>query len=237
MIGAERPNTLVEVILGVDTHLDFHVAVAVDHLGRSLGESSVPTTAKGYEGLLCWAKDFGPVRCAGVEGTSSYGAGLARHLRASGIEVLEVERPERRRPSSRRNLQKKSDSSDAEAAARAVLAGEASGVPKSADGTVEMIRALRAARRSAMKARRQAANQLQGMRVTAPEELRHRLRGLSTKELVCVAARFRLAGDPSDVPTATRFALRSVARRYEALSEEISELEAHLGRLVAEAAP
>jgi transposase len=236
-IGAdERPETEVEVILGVDTHLDFHVAVAIDHLGRRLGESSVPTTAKGYEKLLCWAEGFGPLRCAGVEGTSSYGAGLARHLRACGIEVLEVERPKRQRRSSRRNLQK-SDPSDAEAAARAVLAGEASGEPKGADGTVEMIRALRAARRSAIKARTQAANQLQSLRVTAPEEMRHRLRGLSTKELVSVAARFRLAGDPTDVPAATRFALRSVARRYETLSAEISELEVHLGRLVAEAAP
>jgi transposase len=107
---------------------------------------------KGYEGLLCWAEGFGPVKCAGIEGTSSYGAGLARHLRARGIEVLEVERPERRRRSSRSNLQKR-DPSDAEAAARAVLAGEASGVPKSGDGCVEMIRALRSARRSAIKAR------------------------------------------------------------------------------------
>jgi transposase len=237
MIGAERPGTEVETILGVDTHLDFHVGVAVDHLGRRLGEASVPTTVKGYESLLRWAERFGPVRRAGVEGTSSYGAGLARHLGAKGIEVLEVERPERRRRSSRRNLQKKSDPSDAEAAARAVLAGEASGVPKSADGTVEMIRALRAARRSAMKARTQAANQLQGMRVTAPEELRRRLRGLSTKELVSVAARFRLGDDPREVPTATKFALRSVARRYEALSEEIGELEVHLDRLVGQVAP
>jgi transposase len=239
MIDAvERPDTTeAEVILGVDTHLDFHVAVAVDHLGRRLGESSVQATAKGYEGLLCWAEGFGPLRCAVVEGTSSYGAGLARHLKSQGIEVLEVERPERRRPSSRRNLQK-SDSSDAEAAARAVLAGETSGVPKSGDGTVEMIRALRAARRSAVKARTQAANQLQGLRVTAPEQLRHRLRTLSTKELISVAARFRLGGDgPGDVPTATKFALRSVARRYETLSSEIDELEAHLDRLVGQVAP
>ena len=74
-IGAERPETTeVAVILGVDTHLNFHVAVAIDHLGRRLGESNVPTTAKGYERLLRWAKGFGPVRCAGIEGTSSYGA-------------------------------------------------------------------------------------------------------------------------------------------------------------------
>jgi transposase len=237
MIGAEIPETEVAVILGVDTHLDSHVAVAMDHLGRSLGEVSVPTTAKGYERLLRWAEGFGPLRCAGVEGTSSYGAGLTRHLRAKGIEVLEVERPEHRRRSSRRNLQKKSDPSDAEAAARAVLAGEASGVPKSGDGTVEMIRTLRAARRSAIKARTQAANQIQALRLTAPEQLRRHLRGLSTKELVSVAARFRLGDDPRDVPTATKFALRSVARRYEALSEEIAELEVHLDRLVRQAAP
>ena len=118
-IGAERPDTEVAVILGVDTHLDVHVGVAVDHLlGRSLGELSVPTTVKGYERLLIWAEDFGPVRCAGVEGTSSYGAGLARHLRARGIEVLEVERPKHRRRSSRRNVEK-SDPSDAARAARA----------------------------------------------------------------------------------------------------------------------
>jgi transposase len=235
-VSTEGMETEVAVILGVDTHLDFHVAVAIDHLGRRLGEASVPTTPKGYERLLRWTEGFGSLRCAGVEGTSSYGAGLARHLRSRGIEVLEVERPKHRRRSPRRNLQK-SDPSDAEAAARAVLAGEASGVPKSADGRVEMIRTLRAARRSAIKARTQAANQLQALCVTAPEQLRNRLRGLSTKELVCVAARFRLTGDPTDVPTATKFALRSVARRYEALSEEISELEAHLDSLVAEAAP
>src|ERR687897_709329 len=236
MIGAERPDTLVEVILGVDTHLDFHVAVAVDHLGRRLGESSVPTTVKGYKELLCWAEGFGPLRCAGVEGTSSYGAGLARHLRTMGIEVLEVERPKHRRRSSRSNVEK-SDPSDAERAARAVLAGEASGVPKSGDGEVEMIRTLRAVRRSAIKARRQAANQLQGLRLTAPEELLNRLRGLSTKELVSVAARFRLGDAPCDVLAATKFALRSGARRYEALSAEIDELDAQLDRLVGQVAP
>ena len=211
MIGTKMRETEVAVILGVDTHLDSHVAVAVDHLGRRLGEASVPTTAKGYERLLLWADSFGPVRCAAIEGTSSYGAGLTRHLRARGIEVLEVERPEHRRRSSRQNV-KKSDPSDAERAARAVLAGEASGVPKSADGTVEMIRALRAARRSAIKARTQAANQLQSLRVTAPEELRHRLRGFSTKELASVAARFRLGDGPRSDTSASKLALRSVAR-------------------------
>ena len=220
--------------MGVDTHLELHVAVALDGLGRRLGELTVPTTTKGYERLLRWAEGFGPVGCVGIEGTSSYGAGLARHLKAAGIAVVEVERPKRRHLRRRRG---KSDPKDAEAAARAVLAGEAAGVPKSGDGKVEMLRTLRSARRSAVKARVQAANLLKAMLVTAPEELRRRLRELPTKELVAVAARFRPVGDPEDVNGATRFALRSVARRHRVLSEEIAGLDAQLDRLVAEVAP
>jgi transposase len=228
--GTDSTN---EVVLGVDTHLDVNVAVALDRLGRRLGLLEVPTTARGHERLLRWAEGFGPVGCAGIEGTSSYGAGLARHLKAAGISVMEVERPKRRHL--RRNG--KSDPIDAEAAARAVLAGEAVGEPKSGDGKVEMIRVLRSARQSAVKSRSQAANQLQALLVTAPEDLRYRLRRLPTKELVATCARFRLGSDPEDVRTATRFALRSVARRHEVLSEEIAEFDAQLDRLVAEVAP
>jgi len=231
--GVDGLDSADEVVLGVDTHLDVNVAVALDQLGRRLGELKVPTTMRGHERLLRWAEDFGSVGCAGIEGTSSYGAGLARYLRASGISVMEVERPKRRHL--RRNG--KSDPIDAEAVARAVLAGEAVGEPKSGDGRVEMIRVLRSARRSAVKARSQAANQLQALRVTAPEDLRHRLRQLPTKELVATCARFRLGSDPDDVRTATRFALRSLARRHEILSEEIAELDAQLDALVAEVAP
>jgi transposase len=232
-LGIQRQDTKAEVILGVDTHLDFHTAVAVNHLGRRLGELSVPTTAKGYERLLCWAEGLGSVMCAGIEGTSSYGVGLARHLRAAGISVMEVERAKRRHL--RRNG--KSDPLDAEAAARAVLAGEAVGEPKSGDGRVEMIRVLRSARQSAVKARSQVANQLKALLVTAPEDLRHRLRQLPTKEVVASCARFRLGSDPEEVRTATRFALRSVARRYETLSREIAQLDAQLDQLVAQVAP
>jgi transposase len=231
--GRRGPQDVAEVVLGVDTHLDFHVAVVLDHLGRRLGELKVQTTLKGYRELVCWAEGFGIVACAGVEGTGSYGAGLTRHLSAVGIAVVEAERPKRRHL--RGNA--KSDPIDAERAARAVLAGEAAGVPKSADGEVEMIRTLRSARRSAVKARVQAANLLKAMLVTAPEALRRRLRNLPTKELVAVTARFRLGEDPEDLEGATRFALRSVARRHEALSEEIAELDAQLKRLVADASP
>ena len=133
----ERPGAALEVVLGVDTHLDAHAAVALDHHGRRLGALSLPTTEKGYEELLfLWAKGFGPVRCVGVEGTSSYGAGVARHLTSRGIEVLEVERPKRHQQSTSRRNRGKSDHADAEAAARTVLAGEAAGVPKKAPTAV-----------------------------------------------------------------------------------------------------
>ena len=223
--AAQRSGTAVEVVLGVDTQLDFHVAVALDELGRRLGDLSVPTTAKGYDSLVSWAEGFGTVRSAGLEGTGSYGAGLAHHLKAKGVEVLEVERPKRR------HLRRKgkSDPIDAEAAARSVLAGDTTGEPKSGDGRVESIRALRAVRRSAVKARTQAGKQLRGLVATAPEGRRQRLRGLSTKVLASRAARFRPGDRPVSPEEAMRFALRSAARRYRSLSEEVAGLDARLG--------
>ncbi len=228
-----RAKAGVAVILGVDTHLDEHVAVALDGLGRRLGTLSVSTTTAGYRRLLKWATDFGTIEHVGVEGAGSFGAGLVRFLRVEGIEVFEVLRPKRRD----QYRGGKSDPIDAEAAARAVLAGTATGQPKGADGEVEMIRTLKAARRSALKARVQATNQLKAMLVTAPEELRKELRGLSTAKLVSRAARFRYKEDPKSVVAATKLALRSVARRYHSLSEEITELDKQLDRLVAQAAP
>ena len=199
--------TEVGVVLGVDTHLDVHVAVALDELGRHLDEVSIPANTRGYETLVGWAEEFGPIISAGVEGTSSYGAGLARYLSRVGIKVMEVERPKRHQGSSRRSQRNgKSDPLDAEAAARAVLAGEVAGEPKSGDGRVEMIRALRTARRSAVKARSQAANQLKSLLVTAPEELRDRLRGLSTKELV------------SGYPLPSRYSTGDSGRSYQVLA-------------------
>lgn len=221
------------VFLGVDTHLDAHAAVALDGLGRRLGSASFPATAAGYASLLVWAQGLDSVGTAGVEGTGCYGAGLARFLRARSVRVLEVSRPKRRD----RRGPGKSDAIDAELAARAVLAGTATGEAKGADGRVEAIRALRAARRSVVKARAQAANQLKSLLVTAPEGLRSRLRGLTTAGLVEAAARLRPGTKPSAPEEATKLALRSVARRHQLLSEEVAELDAHLGRLVAEAAP
>ena len=227
------PIDATAITLGVDTHKDIHVGVALDGVGRHQGTLSVPANPAGYRKLVEWASGFGPLAHAGVEGTGSFGAGLARFLKARGIKVSEVIRPKRRD----QYRFGKSDPIDAEAAARAVLAGTATGEPKDADGQVEMIRALRIARRSAVKARAQAVNQIKTMLTTAPEGLKSELCALSTARLLEKTSRLRPGANPSEVETATKFALRSVARRCQRLSEEISELDEQLDRLVAEAAP
>jgi transposase len=180
-----------------------------------------------------WARGYGALERAGVEGTGSFGAGLARFLKAEGIEVREVVRPKRRDLYRSGN----SDPIDAEAAARAVLAGTAPGQPKGAEGCVEMIRALRTARCSAVKARTQAVNQLRALLDTAPEELRDELRGLSASGLIGKAARFRPGERPDGVPAATKLALHLVARRCRMLSQEVSELDGQLDWLVGRTAP
>src|ERR687886_1199433 len=221
------------VTIGVDTHAEGHVAVALDHLGRRLGTCTVPTTEPGYAGFLRWASQLGEIHTIGMEGTGSYGAGLSRWLRARGLTVVEVERPKRQA----RYGRGKSDPIDAELAARAVQAGTALGQPKTGVGLVEMIRALSVARRSAVKARTQAANQLRALLVTAPEPLRHQLRRLSLAQLVSTAAAFRPTTPLASPLAATKLALRSMARRHQQLSAEIEALDHHLADLVARAAP
>jgi transposase len=229
---ATVPQDEVRVTVGVDTHEDVHVGVALDQLGRWLGEIAIPTTRRGYAGLLEWASAFGVIDAFGVEGTGSSGAGLSRWLRAEGVVVIEVDRPDRK---TRRHG--KSDTIDAEAAARSVLSGRSRAVPKTADGPVEMIRILRLTRRSAVKNRTMAANQVNALITTAPEALRDQLRGLSTRRRVAVAAKYRTVEQPTDVADVTRYALRELARRYQHLSEQIDRLDAQLDRLVAETAP
>lgn len=167
-MGMVTGTNMLEVVLGVDTHLDIHVGVIVNHLGHVLGTLSIPTTAQGYQQLLDWARSFGTLHRAGVEGTGSYGAALAHHLSQQGITVLEVNRPDR----SRRRRRGKSDPTDAESAARLVLSQEARALAKSHTGTVEAMRAILVARRSAVKARTQTINQLRSLLVSAPAEIR-----------------------------------------------------------------
>jgi transposase len=220
------------VTVGVDTHKDTHVAAARDQLGRRLGTTQVPTSSAGYAQLLSWAHALGEVVAWGVEGTGSYGAGLARFLAAHGQRVVEVNRPDRQA----RRRRGKSDAVDADAAARAVQAGEATGVPKAQDGVVEMLRALRAARQTAVKARTQAINALKGLLVTAPAELREQLGGLPTGRLVGAAAELEV-GTLTTPTAATKLALRGLAQRYQYLDAEIALLTEQLDALTARHAP
>ncbi len=217
---------------GVDTHADVHVAAAVDHVGQVLGTQAFPADAAGYAGALAWMRAHGELAKVGVEGTGSYGAGLARYLAACGVEVVEVIRPNRQA----RRQRGKSDTADAVAAALAALNGEASGVPKSHDGAAESIRMLRVARAGAVKARTQASNQLRDLLVTAPQALRQQLAGLPRGQQVEMAARFR-PGDLAGPAEGARAAMASVARRHQQLTAEIARLDAALGDLVTHAAP
>jgi transposase len=172
---------------GVDTHADTHVAAALDPLGGLLGVREFPATAAGYTDLLGWLGGFGTVALVGVEGTGSYGAGLARHLAAAGIRVVEVDRADRQD----RHRQGKSDPLDAVSAARAALSGRAAGVPKGRDGAVEAIRALMVAKRSARAERTQAINQARALILTGPDELRARFAGQRAAALAGAVAALR----------------------------------------------
>ncbi len=226
---------------GVDTHGQTHHAAVIDLVGRLVGDREFDTTPAGYRALSLWLRSHGvPLDRVGVEGSGAYGAGLARHLRTEGVTLVEVDRPDR----STRRSKGKSDPIDAYAAARAALSGTATGAPKTRDGRVEAIRTLRLAKRSAIKARTQAMNQLHAALLTGPAELREQLRAHTGQRLVGTCARLRqpvtghdLAAMPDPIPAATKSTLRRLARRHQQLSDEISDIDADLLPLVAVAAP
>ena len=206
------------VLGGVDTHKDVHVAAVIDDVGRILATASFPTTRQGYRQLFVWLRGFGEIVAVGVEGCGSWGAGLARSLTERDVRVVEVNRPNRQN----RRRRGKSDTVDAEAAARAVLAGDATVTPKTGTGPIEALRQLRVARGGAMKARTAAANQLHSLIDTAPDAVRGQLRALSFKKKIALAASWhpRITTTPEG---ASRYALASVARRWRDLAIEITE--------------
>ena len=224
-----------QIIIGVDTHKYAHVAVALDHLGARLAAQHVAANREGYAQLEAWAASLagnGRVVAFGVEGTGSYGVGLASFLRRTGRRVVEVNRGDRRN----RRSNGKSDTLDAEAAARAVLSGQAVAIPKSADGTAEMIRQIKIARDTARKARTSAIITLKALIVTVPVELREQLGGLSDKILIGRCAGLRPGAVTS--PTASaKHALRTLAKRYQALDTEIREHDTILDDLTRSHAP
>jgi transposase len=244
------PVDTLEVILGIDTHADTHVAAVIDPLGRHVGHATFDTTVAGFKALLAWATTFGVVTQAGIEGTGAYGAGLARFLTAEGLVVVEVDRPERKT----RRDQGKSDPIDACAAARAAASGRASGTPKTRTGDVESVRVLRVARTGAVRARAKALTQLKALIVTAPDALRAQLTGLDGPRLVTTCARLRSTRDDAPTPSpfakraprpgrltdptaATKRSLASIAGRVQVLDTEIAELDDELEALLTPLAP
>ena len=229
----QRPHVeVVEVIGGVDTHADTHTVAALDQVGRLLGHTTFPATEHGYQDLLDWLHQHGPLIQVGVEGPGSYGAGLSTHLRAAGIVVTEVNRPNR----ADRRHRGKSDPVDAENAARAVLAGTATATPKSHTGIVEAIRSLHAARRGAVKARTAAINQFKAAIINAPTQLREQLSALTHRRQLDTATHFR-PGDLTEPTHATKQALRALARRISFLDTEITTANTDLKTLTDTAAP
>jgi transposase len=197
---------------GVDTHSEVHVAAALDPVGGLLGTREFPASAAGYAGLLDWLGGFGDLALVGVEGTGSYGAGLARYLTAHGVRVVEVDRADRQD----RRRQGKSDPLDAVSAARAAPSGRAAGAPKGRDGAVEAIRALMVAKRSARNERTQAINQARALILTGPDELRARFAGYRAAALAAGIAALRpRPGGAAEY--AVRVALRELGRRVDDL--------------------
>jgi transposase len=218
---------------GIDTHADTHHVAVLDAAGRRLGDVQVPAARAGYQAALRFLGSWPGLVAVGVECTGSYGAGVTRALRAAGLEVVEVNQPNR----FGRRAKGKTDTSDAYWAAEAVLSGRASAAPKGGDGLVEALRVLRTSRSSALTAKTATTNQIKAMLVTAPETLRSRYRGMPTTRLVAALASSRPCPAPATATEATAYALRVLARRWQTLDEQVDDLGKHMGRLLADHAP
>ncbi|MFE6456621.1 IS110 family transposase [Streptomyces cinereoruber] len=235
---ADRHKAKGEVVLGVDTHRDAHVAAVLSLTGEVVGAETFSATSVGYRELLEWSSRLGTVRRAGVEGTGSFGAALSRYLLAADVEVFDVNRSDR----SDRRRRGKSDLLDAQNAARAVLSGRARAQAKTGDGPVQIARMYKVAKGSAVKARTQAINQLKAVLVSAEADLREELAGLGNMQLFRTCAQFSSSceGDGSGkeaVLQATRVTLYLLAQRIEQLTEQIQDLEGRLARLMKQYAP
>lgn len=221
------------VIGGIDTHGEVHVAAVLDEVGGVLGTESFRADLHGYAELLAWLRDFGVVTKVGVEGTGSYGAGIARHLARAGIHVVEVDRQNRQA----RRQSGKSDPLDAVEAARAAQSGRAHGTAKSRDGAVEAIRVLVVAKRSARAARVKALTQMRQLTYSAPDQLQSRLKGLPIAAFVATAQGLRPTRSSDAVTAATKASLSTLAHRVADLEAEIAELDAMITPLLESSAP
>jgi len=228
MTAPARPAPV--VVGGSDTHADTVHVAAISTLGREVADREFPTTAAGYRAAVAFLTSHGPVDQVGIEGTSSYGAGLARAVTNAGLQVIEVNRPSR----ADRRRQGKSDPLDAYHAARAVLSGRATSDPK--DQSTEAIRSLHNTRRSAVKARTAATNQITAMLITAQDGIRSKYRALQGQPLITALAKCRTAVvDPVDAAVLT--ALKALAHRHQFLTAQAEELSTLIDALVTTANP
>lgn len=223
----------VRVIVGVDTHADTHHVAVVSEHGRPLADREFVATAVGYRRIIEFARSYGEVAAVGVECSGSYGAGLTRVLRSEGVNVVEVNRPNRQQ----RRLRGKSDPLDAYQAAEAVLTERCTAVPKDKDGPVECMRLLRVSRSSAMKARTAAINLIRDSLVSAPETIRAKYRGMVTSAMILTMARAKPSGHLADPVYMTSRILKTLARRYQSLTEEIAEADLALKEILDVYAP
>ncbi|MGZ4660173.1 MAG: IS110 family RNA-guided transposase [Arthrobacter sp.] len=226
-------NEQLKVIAGIDTHADTHHVAIITETGAHVADQEFLAVGSGYGKIIAFITRFGPVIAAGVEGTGSYGAELARTLTKEGIQVLEVMRPNRQG----RRLKGKSDPLDAYQAAESALAGRGTATPKARDGAVESLRVLRAERSSAMRARVAVMNQVQSILVAAPETLRARYRGLGSAALMAALEKTRPAGTMSEPSNAAATVLKRLALRYRALHQELALIDAELDALITIHAP
>lgn len=226
-------NDPLKVIAGIDTHADTHHVAVIAETGARLADREFLAVGSGYDKIVAFITGYGQVSAAGVEGTGSYGAELARVLSAAGIQVLEIMRPNRQG----RRLKGKSDPIDAYQAAESALARRGTATPKARDGAVESLRVLRAERSTAMRARVAVMNQVQSILVSAPEPLRARFRGLATAALMVALEKTRPGGTISDPSTATAIVLKRLALRYRALHQEVALIDAELDALLTVHAP
>lgn len=223
-----------QVVGGVDTHKDLHVAAVVDEQDRVLGTQCFATTRQGYRLMLTWMRSFGIVQRIGVESTGSYGAGLLRFMQQAGIKVLEVTAPDRQD----RRRRGKNDDLDAQNAAHAAFAGTRTVTPKGRDGMMESLRVLKACRKTAVVARRIALQMIHNTIVCAPDGLRDMLRNMTRMQLVRTLAAWRPdLSSYREVESAYRIGLKSLGRRYLELHDEIADLDTMIGAIVDELAP
>ena len=228
MTAPARPAPV--LVGGADTHADTVHIAAITTLGREIDDREFPTSAAGYQAAVAFLTSHGPINQVGIEGTSSYGAGLARAVTKAGLQVIEVNRPNR----ADRRRQGKSDPLDAYHAARAVLSGRATSDPK--DQSTEAIRSLHNTRRSAVKASTAATNQIVAMLITAPDEIRAKYRALKGQPLITALARCRTTvADPVDAAVLT--ALKALAHRHQFLTTQAQELSTLIDGLVTTANP